>query len=284
MKKIICPVDFSENSLDAARFALRFATIADSEIKFLYVSSVLIPTGGINYGIEVESPAYHLRLRTEELDEQIDALYKEAELTRDPAKVVCQAVDYASVVHGIVETADKNRADLIIMGTKGAAGLKRIFMGSVTTAVLEEAKCPVLAIPADFHARYVEKVAMATEIANVEKEVAPAVEFARIFDARLDIFHISTRQPDDDKLVTDLKQATGYDKITYTEVIPEIEGDVNEGLHTYVKEHNPDVLVMFYTRRNWFEKLLFGSRTKNVVFQADTAVLSIKRDRSEATE
>lgn len=284
MKKIICPVDFSENSLDAARFALRFATIADSEIKFLYVSSVLIPTGGINYGIEVESPAYHLRLRTEELEEQIDAIYKEAELTRDPARAVCQAVDYASVVHGIVETAEKDRADLIIMGTKGAAGLKRIFMGSVTTAVLEEAKCPVLAIPANFHARYVEKVAMATEIANVEKEISRAVDFARIFDARLDIFHISTRQPDDDKLVAELKQATGYDKITYTEVIPEIEGDVNEGLHTYVEKHKPDVLVMFYTRRNWFEKLLFGSRTKNVVFQADTAVLSIKRERSEAVE
>lgn len=284
MKKIVCPVDFSENSLDAARFALRFAAIADSEIKFLYVSSVLIPTGGINYGIEVETPAHHLRIRTEELEEQIDGLYKEADLVRDPQKAVCQAVDYASVVHGIVETADKGAADLIIMGTKGAAGLKRIFMGSVTTAVLEEAKCPVLAIPANFHARYVEKVAMATEIANVQKEIVKAAEFARIFDAQLDIFHISTRQPDDDKLVEELKQTTGYDKITYTEVIPEIEGDVNDGLHTYVENNKPDVLVMFYTRRNWFEKLLFGSRTKNVVFHADTAVLSIKRERSESNE
>lgn len=284
MKKIVCPVDFSENSLEAARFALRFAAIAESEIKFLYVSSVLIPTGGINYGIEVDTPAHHLRIRTEELEEQIDALYKEADLVRDPQKAVCLAVDYASVVHGIVETTEKDRADLIIMGTKGAAGLKRIFMGSVTTAVLEEANCPVLAVPSNFHARYVEKVAMATEIANVQKEIGKAVEFARIFDAQLDIFHISTRQPDDDKLEAELRQATGYDKITYTEIIPEIEGDINDGLHTYVEKYNPDVLVMFYTRRNWFEKLLFGSRTKNVVFHADTAVLSIKRERSESNE
>lgn len=282
MKKMICPVDFSENSLDAARFALRFAAIAESEIKFLYVSSVLIPTGGINYGIEVDTPAHHLRIRTEELEEQIDKLYKEAELVRDPQRAVCRAVDYASVVHGIVETADKDHADLIIMGTKGAAGLKRIFMGSVTTAVIEEAHCPVLAIPANFHSRYVEKVAMATEIANVQKEIGQALEFARIFDARLDIFHISTRQPDENKLEEELRAATGYDKITYTEVIPEIEGDINDGLHTYVETHRPDVLVMFYTRRNWFEKLLFGSRTKNVVFHANTAVLSIKRERSEA--
>lgn len=282
MKKIICPVDFSENSLDAARFALRFAAIAESEIKFLYVSSVLIPTGGISYGIEVETPAYHLKLRTEELEEQIDALYKEAELVRDTTLAVCQAVDYASVVHGITDSAINYGADLIIMGTKGAAGLKRIFMGSVTTSVIETAHCPVLAIPASFNVRYVEKVGLATEMANVEKEAAKAVEFARIFNARLDLFHVSVRQPDGEKLVGELKAATGYDNITFTEVVPDIEGDVSGGLSDYVEKNRPDVLVMFYTQRNWFDKLVLGSRTKNVVFQAETAVLSIKRPREEA--
>lgn len=284
MKKILCPVDFSENSLDAARFALRFAAVAESEIKFLYVSSVLIPTGGINYGINVETPTVHLRLRTEELEEQIDALYKEADLVRDPQTAVCHAVDYASVVHGIADTAAKDRSDLIIMGTKGAAGLRRIFMGSVTTSVIEEAQCPVLAIPASFDVRYVEKVALATEMVNVEKEIVPALEFARVFNAQLDLFHVSVRQPDGDKLVQELKQSTGYDKISFTEVIPEIEGDVNGGLHTYVEKYSPDVLVMFYTHRNWFDKLLLSSRTKNVVFHAETAVLSIKRGASESNE
>lgn len=278
MKKILCPVDFSENSLDAARFALRFAVVAESEIKFLYVSSVLIPTGGINYGIEVESPAYHLRLRTEELEKQIDALYAEAELVRDPQTASCEAVDFASVVHGIAESAEKMGATLIIMGTKGAAGLKRIFMGSVTTAVIETVNCPVLAIPASFHVRYVEKVALATEMPNVVEEAKLGVAFAKIFDAELDLFHISVRQPDKEKIEAELRAATGYDKITFSEIYPEYEGDITGGLNTYVEKKNPDVLIMFYTKRNWFDKLIMTSRTKDMVFHAETAVLSYKRE------
>lgn len=278
MKKILCPVDFSENSLDAARFALRFATVAESDIKFLYVSSVLIPTGGLNYGIEINTPAYHLRLRTEELEEKIDALYAEAELVRNPETAVCQASDYASVVHGIAETANIDRSDFIIMGTKGTAGLKRIFVGSVTASVLEAVHCPVLAIPSGFHARYVEKVAMATEMTHVEQETKKAVSFASVFDAELDLFHISARQPEGAKLVAEMKEATGYDKITFTEIYPEYEGDITGGLNTYVEKKHPDVLVMFYTRRNWIDKLLLGSRTKKMVFNADTAILSFRRD------
>ena len=113
---------------------------------------------------------------------------------------------------------------------------------------------------------------------HLEQEIVPAVAFAKIFKAQLDLFHVSLHQPDGAKLAEDLRKSTGYDKISFTEVIPAVEGDVNQGLHHYVEQHKPDVLVMFYTRRNWFDKLLLSSRTKNVVFHAETAVLSIKRE------
>lgn len=282
MKKIICPIDFSENSLDAARFALRFAAVAEAKLKFIYVSSVLIPTGGLSYGVGVDTPAYHLQLRTEELEEQVNKLYKEAKIKRDPKTSVCEAVDYASLAHGIAETAKKFKADLIIMGTKGAAGLRRIFMGSVTASVLEIAPCAVLAIPQNFQAKFVKKIGMATELHQLKRETKKALEFAKIFDAKLDLFHIGADQPENaTKLIDDLKAKTGYANISYTPVVPKYEGDITGGLNQYAKAHKPDVLVMFYTKRNWFDKLTQTSRTKEMMFHADTAVLSFRREKKK---
>jgi nucleotide-binding universal stress UspA family protein len=282
MKKIICPVDFSDNSLDAARFALRFAIAAEAKIKFIYVSSVLVPTGGLTYGITVDTPSYHLKLRKEELEDAINELYKDAKLKRDSKMSVCEAVDYASLVHGITETAEKFKADLIIMGTRGAAGLKRIFMGSVTASVLENAPCPVMAVPPRFSAKFIRRVGMATELTDIKKEVKRAVDFVKIFGAKLDVFHIGADQPKDiKKLTAELKEKTGYEEITYHEVVPKYEGDITGGLNQYAAKQKPDVLIMFYTQRNWFDKLTQISRTKEMLFHADTAVLSFRREKKK---
>lgn len=283
MNRILCPIDFSENSIVAAGFAIRFAHLADCEIKFFYVSSVaiVIPSSAINYNVESEIPGHHLQVRLEELESQIDTLYQQAGLIRDKSKAVCQTLDYASIVNGIAEQADYYRADLIIMGTTGASALKRFFVGSVTASVIDEVKCPVLAVPHEFGKREVKKIGMPTDVVNVEQEILEAVEFAQIFSAELNLFHVSIRQPDGDKLEDKLQFITGYPNITFTEIHPDYEGDVVGGLNDYVETHKPDLLIMYHTQRNWFDKLISGSRTKNMLFQTETAILTFRRTKED---
>jgi len=52
----------------------------------------------------------------------------------------------------IIDQALSKKADLIVMGTHGRRGFKRLLLGSVTEAVLREAPCPVLTVPADARA------------------------------------------------------------------------------------------------------------------------------------
>lgn len=47
----------------------------------------------------------------------------------------------------IVEEAKKNNVDLIVMGTRGMTGLKRVFLGSVAQKVIGYAPCPVMVVP-----------------------------------------------------------------------------------------------------------------------------------------
>lgn len=283
MKKILCPVDFSENSMVAAAFAVRMGQRCDCEIKFFYVSSmaVVIPTSAINYNLEAEAATQHLQLRFEELESQIDKLYHEQGLVRDSKRIVCETLDYASIVNGIAEETKKYQADLIIMGTTGTSGLKRLFVGSVTTSVLDVVDCPVLAIPYEFGKRDIKKIGMPTDVINVEKEIWEAVQFAQMFDAELNLFHVSVRQPDGEKLEDKLQFMTGYTNITYTEIHPDYEGDVVGGLNDYVEANHPDMLIMYYTHRNWFDKLISGSRTKNMLFQTKTAVLTFRREKED---
>jgi len=277
MKKILCPIDFSENSIEAARFAIRFTQLAGSRLKFFYVSSVVVPAGG-----DVEVPAQQLRLRKEELEEQINRLYQEMGIDRNGQNVSCETLDYVSITHGIANEAGKYAADLIIMGTTGASGLKRFLIGSVTTSVIDLVSCPVLAVPSDFGEGVIKRVGMATEITNVHKEIVDAVTFARIYNADLELFHVGMHSQEGETLAQELRGMTSYDKITFVETPQKYEGDVIGGLNAYVEQRSPDVLVMHHVQRNWFERLITGSRTKDMLFHSNAAILTFNHEKEKA--
>jgi nucleotide-binding universal stress UspA family protein len=53
-------------------------------------------------------------------------------------------LDVASAADSIVNYAESKKADLIVIGTKGRTGLKRLLLGSVASGVVTHASCPVL--------------------------------------------------------------------------------------------------------------------------------------------
>jgi nucleotide-binding universal stress UspA family protein len=55
-------------------------------------------------------------------------------------------LDVSSVADAIISYAEKNNVDLIIIGTKGKTGLKKVLLGSVASGVISHAKCPVLVV------------------------------------------------------------------------------------------------------------------------------------------
>jgi len=277
MKKILCPIDFSENSIEAARFAIRFTQLAGSQLKFFYVSSVVVPAGG-----DVEVSAQQLRLRKDELEEQINRLYQEIGIDRSDQHVSCETQDYVSITHGIAEEAEKYAADLIIMGTTGASGLKRFLIGSVTTSVIDLVSCPVLAIPSGFGEGIIKRVGMATEITDVHKEIVDAITFARIYHADLELFHVGMHRQEGEALAHELREKTGYVNITFVETPENYAGDVIGGLNAYVEQRSPDVLIMHHVQRNWFEQLVTRSRTKDMLFHSNAAILTFNHEKKKA--
>lgn len=144
--KICCPVDFSDTSREALAQAADIAAHASARLVILhaYERAALGAAGEVL----VTDPELEERL-VHELNQQLDRYRLEAERSL-PGRVVAEAT-CGDPATEIVRFAERNGCDLIVMGTHGRSGIKRLVLGSVAETVVRHAPCSVLVVrPAQF--------------------------------------------------------------------------------------------------------------------------------------
>ncbi|HKH85528.1 MAG TPA: universal stress protein [Nitrososphaera sp.] len=140
LKRIIVPLDGSDSSFRAAKYAIKIAKMANAEI--IFVHAVVNPPYGDVRGAGVMITAY-----IKEARELAELWYVNAGnmASNEGVKFVAETIlDVASAADSIVNFAESKKADLIVIGTKGRTGLKRLLLGSVASGVVTHASCPVL--------------------------------------------------------------------------------------------------------------------------------------------
>jgi nucleotide-binding universal stress UspA family protein len=148
IKKILVPVDGSEHSDRALNYALDLAEKYSAKIKLLsvaqpvvafgpmFVTQPMLPSEGTTIYVK-EIEAAHKRMLTE--------AFKKAKKTKPDLKISKMLVD-GRPADRIVEIANTEKFDLIVMGSRGAGGIKEFFLGSVSDRVADAARCPVLLV------------------------------------------------------------------------------------------------------------------------------------------
>jgi nucleotide-binding universal stress UspA family protein len=146
IKHILCPVDFSDCSRQAVRYAAAIARSYGSSITLLNVqSSAALAFAGPEMLLPVLVLTPELRARLE------------ADLTQlvqhetAGARVSDCEVREGAPTDEILARAEITRADLIVLGTHGRKGFERLVLGSVAEKVLRKARCPVLTVPLALH-------------------------------------------------------------------------------------------------------------------------------------
>ena len=124
--QILLATDFSDGSAPAAEVASDFARRLGARMHVLHVTHV---------GWEAE---------------MLEAL--RAYLQHFPGLSVTASVETGSAADTIVDYADRNGVELIVLGTRGRTGFSRALLGSVAERVTRTAHCPVLTVPRDLHA------------------------------------------------------------------------------------------------------------------------------------
>jgi nucleotide-binding universal stress UspA family protein len=146
--RILVPIDGSPNAIRALKAAVNQSKAFGGEIVIVTV----IPTPGIL----VQAPV-GLGLPPDGISQYYDRQEESAGNLLDQAVSVCQKQGISnvktqtvradkSIVEEIIETAARRNVDLIVIGTRGLGGFKKLLMGSVSSGVVTHASCDVLVV------------------------------------------------------------------------------------------------------------------------------------------
>ena len=142
IKLVLCPIDFSEFSVRAFRYAVSLAEHYQAKLVAQHVVELWrYPSAGFAASVEL-------------YDEFLQSIHEKGkkhleEFVKDHTHSQIQSellVDRGHAPDSILSFAQTQKADVIVMGTHGRRGYDRLMLGSVTDRVMRRAPCPVLAV------------------------------------------------------------------------------------------------------------------------------------------
>ena len=138
--RILVPYDFSDASADAIRHAAAWADALDGEITLLHVVEPVVYPEFYSVDILPDNLTMRLTTRSEE------ALGEAAAELLD-GRASSTLVEVGRAADTIVNLADPERFDLVVMATRGLSGLEHVLLGSVAESVLRRCRVPMLTVP-----------------------------------------------------------------------------------------------------------------------------------------
>jgi nucleotide-binding universal stress UspA family protein len=146
---VMVAIDGSETSMRAAEYAVAMTkNIKNKETQLIGIT--ILDLGRLSYSFFVAAPSYGSKELEEKRQEakmwlnQVDQLSKENSVPQFKSEII---EDVVSRIGGaIVKYAENEKVDLIVVGTRGRSGLKRMLIGSVASDILHYAHCPVMIV------------------------------------------------------------------------------------------------------------------------------------------
>lgn len=274
---IVMLTDFSPLSKVALQYGARISQSIEAEYTLVNVVRLDgLPRSNMKLkGIE-ENLLKVAQQEGEELIKEITKNFKSG------TQVRFKALKGHSVADTFNRFIQKNRADLVVIGSQGASSLKRFRLGGTAVSVIELSSVPVLAVP-QFAAYWkFSNVVYASDLTNAEKELETILTFARPFQSIIRMVHVvpvvdkkvEARRQEVEKMI----QKLNYPNLTFQLLIDE---NIPEAIDRYIKESKADLLTTFTHELNLYEKLFGLSVTRTIAYQANIPLLAFKRRKKK---
>lgn len=148
LDKILVPIDGSDNAFAAASYAIRVAKRLGAKLLLIHVSQInqnleLLGFYGSAYPDTLAEYLKTARAAAQPWFERIAKEAKEANVEISSQQIVDGPM---SIVGEVVNYAERNKVDLVVIGSRGRTGFKKLLLGSVASGVVTYSPCPVLVI------------------------------------------------------------------------------------------------------------------------------------------
>lgn len=258
--KILFPTDFSPAAQNAYRYAIGLADDLGAQIEFMHIySSSLKPRELYKSTDEVRKIKVQ---RQAEMQQKMDDFVNQYEFSNIGDRLVYPGV---FTDQEIVERTRKG-VDLVIMGTKGERNPVNKLMGSVTTRLMMNAACPVLAVPQNATYNGIQQITYATTFDASDQHFFEQLKtFSELTQASINFLHIT----DDPKL--EIEEEIKFPNIPeqFSKFYIVNNPSPMDGMDEFIRNHPTDLLAMYIPKRGLWEQLFHTSFSKKMTFHTD---------------
>jgi len=275
--RILFPTDFSNAAGNAYVYALKLAERLQAGVTVMHVYEVLQVHSWVENSMNLGEVNDKITLgEFEHFKEEIELLKRIADennLSSIDVNYSLKESDY--VVEAILDEAKEVKADIIVIGTKGASGLKEIFFGSVASKVMEGAECPVFVVPDSSVYRGIERIGLTLEYKPGELQlIEMALGITRRMGGHLHCLHVDVYDPDNlkSKLI-EYKEAFQHEADISFHV--HADSDVEKGILEFMKYNQIDVVVMRVHHKSLIQELFSYSIARRVAYHSDIPLIAL---------
>ncbi|MCF2876295.1 MULTISPECIES: universal stress protein [unclassified Tenacibaculum] len=276
MKKIIVPVDFSNHSEYALETASFLAKQANAEIIVVHMLELSNAIVSKSESYAQNETFFYLKLAEKKFHNFLQKDYLKG-------IKVTPIIKHFKIFSELDQLAREEDVDLIVMGSRGASGLKEIFIGSNTEKVIRYAHVPVLVIKEKPIVENIKKVVFACDFSD--DDITPLLRAKLFFedlDTKIDLVYVQTPSTKF-KSTSELKEKIQrfLDKlgeVSFSKEQIHIVSDytVEDGLRYYVNANDVEMLVIATKGRKGMARFFEGSITEDVANHSSFPLLTFK--------
>ncbi|MBU2649335.1 MAG: universal stress protein [Bacteroidetes bacterium] len=287
MKKILVPVDFSENTWSVCQYALLLAGNESTEIRLFnsFFDQVIVTDSSFPTGIDTETMINEQLLMDIRQRSENDIQLLQSRLIDQVRSKGLKNIKVVYTLEGgepefeILDMENEYKPDLIVMGTHGS-GEKGFLEGSVSKKIMDHAKAPVFAIPELKDNPVIGRVLYLSEISDADIPVLDKTfSILKHYNPALFFLHLlisNERQEAQERLKPIENHFADKERegnITY-HILP--ESNIQDDIEAFIREHDISLVAFIPHKKGFFKRLFYQGITKKNLLQTNMPLLAIR--------
>lgn len=278
MKRILLPTDFSPHAVKALEYAISIARKTGASLWLLHVTEEtesllldnVIPASEVQQGFDITAAG---KLK----------MLKESIASTESVEIHTEII-HGSITSVIIRMIEEWNIDLIVVGTLGISGLRDVFLGSKTAAIIGQSPVPIIAIPLEFEGGPPSKILLAIHDAKeAGEQLNTFYELAKIFHASItltsftDASYVAPTEYHEELIQLRKAETIVKEKTIYLDVDTKqlVGRKFIENVNQFVTENGYNLVAMTTHERSLLGNIISPSLTKKMSYKTKVPLLAM---------
>ena len=274
MKKILIPTDFS--ALGDYAYALAHKIGQKTKVEIHLLSMVSAPPNALfDYqgNLKMDDGENY-----EKLNEQLEAQEEQMnQWAADKKDIQSKSVRLGPIEEGILSYIKKKDIDLVVMGTSGAYGVEKVFIGSHTANLVMQSPVPIISLKCDRSERNIEDILLVSDFHEQKKfDLSLVKDLQKIFSAELHLLKVNTAKDFESqrKVIQHMKTFAEIHDMQDVQYHVYCEESVEQGILNFSIDKGIDLVAIGTHQRNGISQFFKRSISNDLISHLGQAILA----------